>query len=151
MFENLLGGISPKLGLATLAKLMPERVGHPVEKFELRYFAQEKRIDFLVYMPEDFFKELSHMMFVGSSKRDSELIEKQNLYYKYNNDGHKHFWKFDNAEKICAIVNKLLGAKLDKEFTLELAVIHYDENNESIPIETYGIKNGEKIKQNITL
>ena len=121
---------------------MPERVGHPVERFELRYFAQEKRIDFLVYMPEAHFKGLTFQNHMTGTNPE--------LYYKYNNDGHKHLYKFSDAEKICALVNKLMSAKLDKDFTLELAVIYYDQNSDTIPIETYGVKNGEKIKQNLT-
>lgn len=140
MFENALMGFSPRLGLKTLSKLMPDRVGHPVEKYEMRFFADENRIDFLIYMPINHFTNM-----------DLSIIENQKLFGKYNNENHCHLYKFEQGEKICSIVLKLITPKLPKDYKLEYAIINYDDNSPTVQIDAYGIRNNEKEKQTITI
>jgi hypothetical protein len=140
MFEKMLVGFSPRLGLKTLCKLMPDRVGHPVEKYEMRFFAGENRIDFLIYMPAAHFNALE--------PRD---VKTQSLFLKYNNEKKAHLYKFEDGEKICKIALKLIEPKLPKDYTLQYVIVNYDDSSDHVTADAYGTRNNEKEKHTITL
>lgn len=136
MFEKLLPSFGPKIGLKTLCKLIPERVGHPVEKFELRFFAKELRIDFLIFLPDSF------NMYEPYS---ADLVK------KYSVPSRSHLYKFDGGEKISRLIMAFITPKLDKNFVLEIAIINYDEKTDIAEVSAYGLKDGQKEKQTFTI
>lgn len=130
---------SPVSGLKILTKMIEEKVGHPVSKYEMRFFGDENRIDFLVFMSAEHF----------------DTLKPPNvLYSKYNNENHCHLYAFEQsgAEKICSIVKKLIKLKIKDDSKLDYAIVVYDTScPDKAIINAYITINNVKQKQIIEL
>jgi len=134
MLEKLLSGIAPKKGLKILALNIEQTLGHPVEKYEMRLFCIDNKIDFFVYLPDSI---------------SLEQLE-PHVAFKYNNEKRAHLYKFDQGKKLANLIKYVITPKLPEGYLLEYVIVKYDDENPVI-CEAYGNKNGVKEKQTINL
>lgn len=134
MIQKLFTGIGPEKGLTVLRELIAERLGHKVERYEMRMFCDDSKIDFLVYLPESV---------------DLKTLHPETAF-KYNNEKRCNLYKFTDGEKLCKVVLYFFKMQLPADYQLQYVIVKYDQNA-PIVAEAYGLNKGVKEKQTITI
>lgn len=131
--DKLVGRFSPRTGIELLSKAMVEKLGHDVEKFQMRFFTKERRVDFLVFLP------------------DRYPVNQNAVFLKYNNKERAHLYHFDGGEKLSNVVLHILKAYLPKDGTIDYIIVNYDASNPKLMVDAYMTINNEKQMQTIEL
>lgn len=114
-----------------------ENVHHEVRHFELRVNPSKKTFDVMIWHP-------------GTKKPTySDDVLDNGLFFpiKYELEGHKHLYNYDQGAFIVNMIEKLVKKETKTEHTIDYIAVEYDDSLSEIPYCLYlTTDKGEKLK-----